>query len=538
MKRHFILLLTTCVAMVAMSEMRVSKEEVQKAALNYYQKISDDPKGEYTIGTPEPFSLLGLAEMWLIQVNDCWILVSSDKRTEAILARFTTLNKPDLKSYPPAAQYLISCYEHDIAFVRDSCKDCPIRSSWETITKQQNSAQTKKSGGWGYSVTPLLGDIAWHQYGNGSDDPYCNYVYNKYCPEIVTNSTSLCDHAVVGCVAVAVGQIMRYWKWPYAAPVPTTVGGSTKELKFYNWDLMATQLYNWTDIIEVNMVAGFLRDLGYDLDMDYGESSYASIDDAYDTFVHFGYEESTLTKGMKWNTSGWTNILHSEIAAGRPVYYKGRTAAIGGDGHAFILDGFDAGYLYHVNFGWGGYCDEYYFIDTITADGSNFSHWQAAIWGIQPAQSNCSSLIVSSVSAPKFCIAQEGLVTLAGADIHNVTDGRIYSETGIRLTAGTHIANGCNVQLAIKPIPCEPPIIPTYIAAKHFDSEESLLNNVQAYDKIPIPEELYIFSIDGKLVLRDACIDDIKASLSNGVYIIKGTSQTGEAYQSKIIVQH
>lgn len=52
------------------------------------------------------------------------------------------------------------------------------------------------------------------------------------------------------------------------------------------------------------------------------------------------------------------------------------------------------------------------------------------------------------------------------------------------------------------------------------NKQDSFLNND---DKIPIPEDLYIFSIDGKLILRGFSIDEIKASLSNGIYIIKGT---------------
>lgn len=530
MKRHIMLIIAVFVTLTAIGERRASIQEAQEVALRYYQKISDDSKGDYTAGVPESVSLLGIADMWLVPVNDCWILVSSDKRTEAILARFMTSEKPDLKTYPPAAQYLISCYEHDIAFVRDSCEDCPVRSSWGKSYGAKTS-QSVNSG----EVTPLLGNMAWKQYGNnGSSTPDPDKVYNKYCPSISTNLWYLNNHAAVGCVAVAVGQIMRYWRWPYAAQVPTTVGGSTKELKFYNWDLMPLRLYNSSSLSQVNEVAGFLRDLGYDLDMEYGESSGSTIDDAFDTFINFGYDESTLTLKSKWYTSGWTNILHSEIAAGRPVYYRGKTS--NGAGHAFVLDGYDAGHLYHVNLGWGVGSIGYYFIDTITAGGSCFSHWQAAIWGIQPAQSTCTPLTVSSVSAPKFCIAQEGLVTLYGTDIHNVTDGRVYSETGIRLTTGTHIANGCNVRLSIKPIPCEPPGGPAYIVAHRSyedpipEIKEDKVNENQYFSNA------FIYTIDGKLIQQTSEIESVKKHLPNGIYIIKAITDSGNSFQSKILI--
>ena len=482
MKRHFMLIIAVFVTFTAIGERRASIQEAQEVALRYYQKISDDSKDDYTVGIPESVSLLGIADMWLVPVNDCWILVSSDKRTEAILARFMTSEKPNLKAYPPAAQYLIRCYEHDIAFVRDSCDDCPVRSSWGKSYGAKTS-QSTNSG----EVTPLLGNMAWNQYGNnGYSTPDPDKVYNKYCPSISTNLWYLNNHAAVGCVAVAVGQIMRYWRWPYAAQVPTTVGGSTKELKFYNWDLMPLRLYNSSSLSQVNEVAGFLRDLGYDLDMEYGESSGCFDDDAMETFVNFGFDENTLTYGKKICTSGWTNIMHNEIAAGRPVYYSGYDSFFGTDGHAFVLDGYDAGDRYHVNLGWGG--------------GSN------------------------------------GLVTLSGTDIHNVTNGRVYSETGIRLTTGTHIANGCNVQLAIKPIPCEPPGGPAYIVAHRSyedpipEIKEDKVNENQYFSNA------FIYTIDGKLIQQTSEIESVKKHLPNGIYIIKAITDSGNSFQSKILI--
>ena len=531
MKRHFMLIIAVFVTLTAIGERRASIQEAQEVALRYYQKISDDSKGDYTAGVPESVSLLGIADMWLVPVNDCWILVSSDKRIEAILARFMTSEKPDLKTYPPAAQYLISCYEHDIAFVRDSCDDYPVRSSWEKSYGAKN-AQSVNSGG----VAPLLGNMAWKQNRNNDFPLICSHTYNKYCPSISTNDSNLCGRAAVGCVAVAVGQIMRYWRWPYAAPVPTTEGGSTKEVKFYNWDLMPLRLYNSSSLSQVNEVAGFLRDLGYDLGMNYGESSGCWDSDAMETLVNFGYDNNTLKYGLKSSTTGWTNIMHNEIAAGRPVYYSGYESIFFTGGHAFVLDGYDAGDLYHVNIGWGASYNDYYFIDTITAGGSSFSHWQAAIWGIQPAQSNCTSLTVSSVSTPKFCIAQEGLITLSGTDIHNVTDGRVYSETGIRLTTGTHIANGCNVRLAIKPIPCEPPGGPAYIVAHH--NSEDHIPEIET-DKINENQHFrnaVIYTIDGKLIQQTSDIESVKNQLPNGIYIIKAITDSGNSFQSKILI--
>ncbi|MBQ6764990.1 MAG: C10 family peptidase [Paludibacteraceae bacterium] len=548
MKRHILLTFAICLTIIAECDVRVSLEEAQEKATAYYQKIDGNKKGMYKAGTPESISLLGLADMWLVPINDSWILVSSDKRTEAILARFMEVEKPDFKSLPPAAQYLISCYEHDIAYVRDSCKECRVNDCWNkqpqgmiNRTKQNNSLPSE--------VEPLLGYIQWDQYGNNSYPISCEKTYNKFCPEIVTTNTLLCNHAVVGCVAVAIGQIMRYWQWPYSADVPTTVGGSIKEKSFYDWDLMPNYLTNSVSLEEANMVAGFLRDLGYDLDMDYGESSGATDYAARSTFVNFGYDDNTLTHRAKWKTPGWTNYLHSEIAAGRPVYYSGRTALIGGNGHAFVLDGYDAGHLYHVNLGWGGYLDGYYFIDTISPGTSSFSHSQAAIWGIQPASNYCTPLTVSSVESPKFCIAQAGTITLNGVNISNVSEGKVYSSESIILGEGTSVNSGSNVHFAIKTIPCSSPIDPMLLSTRMtYDSAPTLIQNDDDKSRVTFSDEIikiesvstitgmFLFGIDGRIVRQSNNASLSTNNLPNGVYVVK-VIEENYTYQTKFVLQ-
>lgn len=528
-------------------ETDVSEQEALDMSVRYYSQVRDITKEDCKAGTPERVSLLGLAEMWLVPVNDSWILVSTDKRTEAILARLTTSEKPDLKSYPPAAQDLIGGYEYDIAYVRDSCKECPIRSSWVNKTQKMIS-QTQETRSYPSAVEPLL-STAWKQSSN-ANYPYenCSMVYNKYCPFINNGDSHLCGHAAAGCVAIAVAQIMRYWEWPYAADVPTTNGGSTKVKIFYDWSLMPSTLSNSSTLEEANMTAGFIRDLGFDMHMNYGESSGTLDCHAERAFKHFGYDENTIQFGLKSSTEGWTNIMHSELAAGRPVYYGGYSNFFLTEGHNFVLDGYDSGDLYHVNLGWGPYYNGYYFIDTITVGGSNYSYWQTAIWGIQPAAQYCTGLTVYSVETPKFCITQAGQVTVSGVNISNVTDGRIYSEQSVRLTTGTHITSGCNVQIAIKPIPCEPPIVPhsPSFHATNSEQEENIggfeisLNHTNEQLEVHSENQIvniYVYNIDGKL-LWGAKSDILSTStLPNGIYIIRAVADNGDVYQTKILLQ-
>ena len=83
-------------------------------------------------------------------------------------------------------------------------------------------------------------------------------------------------------------------------------------------------------------------------------------------------------------------MLKSDLNLNRPVWYRGKGS---GGGHAFVFDGYDSNNYFHVNWGWGGYCDEYYLIDNLNpgpggaGSGSSgvYNAEQGAVFGIHPS---------------------------------------------------------------------------------------------------------------------------------------------------------
>lgn len=558
MKRYILVIAFLYIALGAMCEMRVSPEEAKGAALQYYQLVSLNPKGEYKIGEPERFSLLGKAEMWLIPINGSWILVSSDKRTEPILAHFSSEDKPDLKSYPPASQYLIGCYEYKLAYLRDSCQDCLIHEQWNK-QPQKMLAQTEQAQSLPSYVTPLLGNLAWKQHGNESYNPDCDKVYNKYCPSLLPFISdlypSLCGHAVVGCVAVAVGQIMHYWGWPYMADVPLSVGGIITQKRFYEWEKMPNSLYNTTPMNEVNMTASFLRDLGYNLDMDYGTSSGASIENALNTFLDFGYDETTMSIVEEFDSPYWENFLRSDLASGRPIFYVGYNDD--DEGHAFVVDGYNTGGLFHINLGWGTLSNGYYDLNSSLLD---FPFYQEVISGIRPDPYDfCNSITIKGpLNTPlsisnRWGITRAGSITFNNVTIEETAICRAYSATEIRLTNGTHIKRGSNVKLAIKDVPCNSSNFSapsasttTYSPPNDRDItnagvEYSIhISSSPASDIIRIISNAEItfaevYSIDGHCVIRSKQTELNISHLPSGVYVIRAQANDGQVLQTKFI---
>ena len=468
MKKHLLLLLIISYAATMLGQ-DVSESLAVAIATQYYEIVKDDNMNERvcrikTINqikndrVPELISPLGLAEMWLVPVEDGWVLVSTNTKTTPVLAHYRTDRKPIFDSLAPGAKYLLECYEHEIAYANDSCSHCEQHRKWNSLLQDMplSIRQTRQTR----SVEPFI-YTHWAQTNNWNY-PYsiCDKSYNKFCPQI-NNASNQCNKAAAGCAAVAMAQIMAYWHWPYAAYVPTTPGGNSKELKFYDWTMMPSHLYNTSYDDEVDMVTGLLRDCGYMADMNYGVGSGTTDGKVRDAMIAFGYNENTIAVKNKWQTSGWQTMLQAELNERRPVIYGGYSNAFGADGHYFILDGYNSYGHFHINFGWiSNSADGFYQIDSITHENVNFNHWQSAIIGIQP-KPICQDINIINIltTYPNFNYTSSGEMVLANNVMENVERGELFSATQVRLTDNVHIKSGCNVHIAIKDVPCQSSIV-------------------------------------------------------------------------------
>lgn len=198
-------------------------------------------------------------------------------------------------------------------------------------------------------------------------------------------------NGIVGCVAVAVGQIMRYHEYPLS----------------YNWNAMAYS--SSTDV-----TALFLSEVGGKVLMDYSNPNYSSSNEyrACTALKGYGYKNSQLIQHS-------TSYLVGQLKQKRPVFMKG----VGnGEGHAWVCDGYnqkrtvtyyevmalDKSYwddtkqfsyramystnlntvhaYYHMNWGWGGFDDGYFYEDAVNPGQYNFSTNRQDIIDIYPVK--------------------------------------------------------------------------------------------------------------------------------------------------------
>lgn len=216
---------------------------------------------------------------------------------------------------------------------------------------------------------------------------------NGKCPAIGAETT------LVGCSAVAAGQIMNYYRWPQKGQ------GSIR----YEWNAseierdftQSTYNYDNLDIAQLlfDVAAGCKTNFGTD-----GSGAYES-DLGRALIRYFNYDKSmqmhyrskiTILTGQYgsyeclpgWDDEEWDDMLRRELDARRPILYGGTyVSGNSGEGHEFLCDGYDDAGYFHFNWGWGGYCDGWYLTSSLHPEyavGTNYNSRQTALIGLKP----------------------------------------------------------------------------------------------------------------------------------------------------------
>ena len=289
----------------------------------------------------------GNTSFYVINFKDGgWVMVSSDNNTVPVLgySLFGTYKIEDPK--PEAFLDWINGYKKQITYASKlKTKSPAILEKWEKLLHKSKTKSTLT-----YTPgTPLLdvpnrGHVQWSQDRN--NDGGCVPSYHKYCPS-GTGEYCFCNKKSVGCGAVAMGQIMWYWQWPYSSSYRT-----------YNWSSMPAELKNSSSTNEEDEIAHLLRDCGSASNMTYWCSgSWTTMNNIVDAFKNsFNYKGVKKQVRSKWSYgNAWEDLLRSEIDAGRPILYRGDKCDLCSEKHYFVLDGYDANDpdYFWFNFGCG-----------------------------------------------------------------------------------------------------------------------------------------------------------------------------------------
>ena len=386
-----------------------------------------------------------------------YVIVAGDDRVPAVLG-YSDTGTFDAQDVPAAMQEWLDGYAAQIEAIALGAKPEERSTSREAIA-------------------PML-NVNWGQ----------GMPYNVLLPHINGSSN---DHAYVGCVAVAMAQVMSYWQHPARAtktiPSYTSYPGRTYEVSMpaltpmdFDWENMQNTYYtNDSTSTECLAVANLMRYSTSALQSSFNLTATNSYTRKIpETLIEFfGYKNSAhYIYRENFSTEGWEETIYAELAAGRPVAYGGNKQSAG---HAFVCDGYDGEGRFHINWGWNGKSNGYFLLNLLNpsaegigsaAGAYGYVKGQGAVVGVMPADGtdgeaafSFEDLSISSPNTTRSAASSNFSVNVSGKFINktNVTsqfrqgwglynqDGELVNVLFMRYTTSA-LGNGESISVSAR----------------------------------------------------------------------------------------
>ncbi len=278
-----------------------------------------------------------------VEGKNGFIIVAGDDEVKPILG-FSDSGTFDEATLPDNAKALLDSYASVIEKIQKQGKN-----HFKTPAHADNGKHASRN-----NIAPIL-KSTWGQ----------SYPYNMQTPLVEVKQGK--QHALTGCVATAMAQIMRFHQWPQGniPTIPSYFGGSGDSLPVtkFDWDLMQDH-YNTGNDSEQSKeaVAKLMRYAGQAVQMKYSATGSGSHSEyvPYAMTHFFGYRGIQFVKASNYTDAQWVELIYNELKKGNPVYYAARGVFNGG--HAFVCDGYKTGGYFHFNWGWNGQSNGFFLL--------------------------------------------------------------------------------------------------------------------------------------------------------------------------------
>lgn len=314
--------------------------------------------------------------------GDGFVIVAGDDRVKPILA-YSTTGFFDPNNVAEGLEIMLNGYRREIQYVRvNNLKaTSDIVAEWDAVMKSGQIKPGRKT----QSVVGPLCQTLWHQ----------KYPYNSQCPE---DTASIDGHVKAGCVATAMGQLMKFWNYPEHGTgshtyIPSGYAMQTANFEEtdYHFELMPLAIDSTSNEQECYYIAQLLYHCGIAVNMQYGATSsygnheYLYVPNALRNYFRFSCDTPVSYYNISFGTSfasEWAQMLKmGGLDEGMPLYYSGL-------GHAFVCDGYDENDYFHFNWGWSGRDNAWCALGALNTTTYSFNNMNGFIGHIIPQDSN------------------------------------------------------------------------------------------------------------------------------------------------------
>ncbi len=392
----------------------VGIETIEKAALNVYvennnfTKAPDDVIAEIIPVKKESIELYYIVNY---KADAGFAIFAADDRSVPLLC-FSFEHNFDEKFENPAFYDWADNYKSQLIEIieNDYPQTTEIKERWLSILESPASKDRLMD-----HVDPLL-SISWNQ----------GCYYNKQCPE---DGGGPCGHVLVGCGAVAMAQVMKYYNHPTTGEGSNSYDHSdygTLSANFgettYEWSKMPIRLTANNSQYH-DYVAKLLYHCGVAVYMDYGTSGSSTYFSLVKRAMikHFKYPSNLeFLNKSDYSEDEWEQILRDELDDSRPLLYRGADPDYGG--HLFNCDGYKNDDYFHFNWGWGGYYDGYYYVSSLNPGSYDFTEHQSIVRYIDP---DGPSIRLKDFTGGNYCVA--GSISIEFTVDYPFSSGNVFT---------------------------------------------------------------------------------------------------------------
>ncbi len=298
----------------------------------------------------------GATDYYVFNVSngEGFVIVAGDDRVKPILA-YSTMGKYNPNDVAEGFQFTLDGFRQEIQYVREHnlSATADITAEWRSVANNGSLNRGEQTR----AVVGPLCQTLWNQ----------NFPWNSQCPEDPEGNGG---HVYAGCVATAMGMVMKFWEWPAQGVGSHSYhpdGYAQQSANFgeteYHFELMPNTLDSTSTEEEYFETAQLLHHLGISVNMMYsGHGSGAYSDDvptALRNYFRYNCEDHVTNYGNWWPGWGYTNEQWAQMLKDGgldellPLYYSGQDDS-GAGGHAYVCDGYDENDYFHFNWGWSG----------------------------------------------------------------------------------------------------------------------------------------------------------------------------------------
>ena len=292
-----------------------------------------------------------------------FVIVSADDRMPAVLGYSAESRFPE-GDMPEHVRYFLHGYTEALQAVEAGS---PADEVFPLIAS--TAAEEVQVG-------PLLGGIMFDQ----------GYPYNYYTPTDKGRQTPS------GCVATAMAQIMRYYKYPAKGTGTFVVNGKKEDVVLdnmpFDWDNIRESYTANDDYTpqQAEAVGRLLYACGAAVYMEYSASGSSSNAEKMIKAMRENFDYNSKAQLIQVSSMFtpeelipmWVPDMMSQLQASHPIFVAGGASISAG--HAFVIDGYKApnattsevnDILFHLNWGWSGLANGYYYLNNLTPKAEN-----------------------------------------------------------------------------------------------------------------------------------------------------------------------